>query len=288
MWCWSSGVAWIIVDGVRAHRLAEAGLHRGDETGLVVAQPQARPEREGRPGRRPTGLTRPRRAEVRQAQPGRRPGADRGDRALPGRDVDVRRRRRRDRERVRRDPRAAHVADERPAAGLVEVADVVGGVAGRVLDPEGAFDVTLAAGQHAQVGLRHRDHLAPQRAQALLSPVQAPRARDELRRVDHVRCPALVDVDREVRPAAHQRARRAGVVEVDVRQQQRARLQAVQRRQQRVLADARARVDQDPVDLPAADHLLVPLVLHVDRPHRIDPRDHRRLRRVAARSWRPA
>ena len=30
-------------------------------------------------------------------------------------------------------------------------------------------------------------------------------------------------------------------------------------------------IDQDPVDLPAADHLLPALVQHVDRPHRLDP-----------------
>ena len=41
--------------------------------------------------------------------------------------------------------RAADVAHERPAGRLVQVADVVGGVAGRVLDPERALDVALAA-----------------------------------------------------------------------------------------------------------------------------------------------
>ena len=89
--------------------------------------------------------------------------ADRLDRALPRRDVDVGRRRRRDREVVRRDPGAAGVADERVARRLVEVGDVMRGVAGRVLDPERALDVALAAREHAQVRLRHRDHLAPQR-----------------------------------------------------------------------------------------------------------------------------
>ena len=53
--------------------------------------------------------------------------------------------------------------------------------------------------------------------------VEPRRAGDELRGVDDVPRAALVDGDHEVRPAAHERAGRAGVVEVDVRQQDRAR-----------------------------------------------------------------
>ena len=155
--------------------------------------------------------------------PLRLPGPDDAERALPRLDVDVGRRRRGERVRVGRDDDAGHVADERPAGVVVEVADVVGGVAGGVLDAEGVLDPGLAALEHPQVLLRDRDDLAPQPRQALLAAVEPRRARDEPLGVDEVLGAALVDVDRQVGPAAHERARGAGVVEVDVGQQQRAR-----------------------------------------------------------------
>ena len=150
---------------------------------------------------------------------------------------------------------------------LVQVADVVGGVAGRVLDPERALDVALAA-ESTRRFASGTGTISPHSClQALVAAVQAPGAGHQPRRVDHVRRAALVHVDRQGRPAAHQRPGHARVVEVDVGEQQRARLGAVQRRQQRLLGHARARIDQHAVDLPAADHLLAPLVQHVDRPH---------------------
>ena len=76
-----------------------------------------------------------------------------------------------------------------------------------------------------------------------------------------------MDVDRQVGPAAHERARRARVVEVDVGQQQRARALAAEGGEQRVLAGLRAGIDQQAVDLPAADHVLVAEVLDVDGSH---------------------
>ena len=135
-----------------------------------------------------------------------------------------------------RDDDAGHVADERPAGLLVEVADVVGGVAGRVLDPEGALDPRLPALEDAQVLLRDRDDLAPQPRQAVLAAVQARGAGDEPLGVDEVLGPALVDVDRQVGPAAHERARGAGVVEVDVGQEQGLRLLPADGGEQRLLA----------------------------------------------------
>ena len=79
---------------------------------------------------------------------------------------------------------------------------------------------------------------------------------------------ALVDVDRQVGPAAHERARGAGVVEVDVGQQQGTWRLAAAGLQQRLQRRLRARVDQHAVDLPAADHVLAAHVPDVDRPHR--------------------
>src|SRR3954447_8488539 len=100
-------------------------------------------------------------AEVRQPEALGLPARDRVNQALPGLDVDVGRRRRGERVGVGRDADAGHVADEGHAARRVEVADVVGGVAGRVLDPEGALHLGLAALEHPQVALRDRDDLAP-------------------------------------------------------------------------------------------------------------------------------
>ena len=100
------------------------------------ARPRARPARRAPRARvelRPAS----RRAEVRHGERLGRPGADRRDRrrsqaamSMSGGGVGA------TVKRVRRDARAADVADERDARGRVQVGDVVRGVAGRVLDAE--------------------------------------------------------------------------------------------------------------------------------------------------------
>ncbi len=79
---------------------------------------------------------------------------------------------------------------------------------------------------------------------------------------------ALVDPYLEVRELAHERARRARVVEVDMRQQQRARLLVAERVEQRVGGRLRPGIDDDVVDLPGADDVLETLMEDVDRAHR--------------------
>ncbi len=74
-------------------------------------------------------------AEMGDRQPLGLPGFDRADRVEPGLDVDVGWRRRRDDQVGVGNEDGGHVADERGAALLVQVADVVRGVAGRVRDP---------------------------------------------------------------------------------------------------------------------------------------------------------
>ncbi len=64
---------------------------------------------------------------------------------------------------------------------------------------------------------RHRRDLAPQPVHVVA--VQPRRAVDQLLRIDHVRRAALVHEHRDVRVRADDRAGRAGVIEVDVRQQ---------------------------------------------------------------------
>ena len=79
--------------------------------------------------------------------------------------------------------------------------------------------------------------------------------------------PALVDVDLQLRPALDQRAAGAGVVEVDVGQQQRAWPPVAERLEQGRQARGRARIDQHVIDLPAADHALATEVHEVDQAH---------------------
>ena len=156
-----------------------------------------------------------------------------GDR-VPGLDVDVGRRRRHQRRR-----RTAGCARRRrrrrtpSRCPLVQVGDVVRGVPGRVLDAE-VPRAPSRRRRRAHVLLRHRHGLAP--AAQPSSPPNRRRRSPQPRRVDHVRRPALVDVDRRVGPAADERARRAGVVEVDVREHDRARGLAAERLEQRLLA----------------------------------------------------
>src|SRR5829696_1428061 len=204
--------------------------------------------------------------EVGQRERPRGPALDHAERAIPRLDVDVGRRRRRHHVARRRDPDAGDVADERGAGRLVQVAHVMPGVARRVLDAE-VVEHGLAAAQHVHVRLRHRHHLAPQPREPLLAAVEPRGAGDEPLRRGHVRRPALVHVDGHVGPAPHQRAGRAGMVEVDVGEQDRARPLVAERLQQRLLRRLRARVDEHPFDVPAADDLLVAQVPGVDRAH---------------------
>src|SRR4051794_8272242 len=132
-------------------------------------------------------------AEVGEAQRLGLPARDRVERGLPPLDVDVRGGRGRQRERLGRDAHAGHVADEGDARRLVQVADVVGGMAGRVLDGEGALEAGLAALEDAQVRLGDGHDLAPQPREPFLAAVEAGGRGDELGRLGQVRGAALVD-----------------------------------------------------------------------------------------------
>jgi hypothetical protein len=117
---------------------------------------------------------------------------------------------------------AADVADEREAALRIEVGDVMRGVTrcvGHLETPSGRVDF-LAARERRDVRRRHRHHRPPQPVHVGVA-VDARGAGHQLRRVDHVRRAAFVDEHADVRMLAHQRASRAGMIEVDVRQQDR-------------------------------------------------------------------
>ncbi len=87
---------------------------------------------------------------------------------------------------------------------------VAGG--GEAVEPE------HACADDVHVLRRHRRELAPERVERVA--VQPARAALEPRRVDEVRRADLGDVHLERGMLAHEHARRAGVVEVDVAQQQ--------------------------------------------------------------------
>ena len=195
------------------------------------------------------------------------PGFDDFDRFEPGLDIDVGRRGGGDDEVGRRDQHGGDVADEGRAGLLVEVADVVGGVAGGVGDAQAEH--RLAAGEGPDVLLGDGDDLAPEHLHRVA--VEPLGAGQEARRVDQVGGAELVDVDRGLGPAPHDRAGRRRVVEVDVGEDDRRRLLAVQGRQQSLERGLRAGVDQRAVDLPAADHVRAPQVLYVDDAHRGRP-----------------
>ena len=111
------------------------------------------------------------------------------------------------------DADAGGIAGVERAVG-VEVADVVRGVAGRreALEPDDAVAGDL------DVLLRDGRELAPEDVERVA--VEAARARLEPARVDDVRRADLGDVDAQPGVFAHERPGGAGVVEVDVREQQ--------------------------------------------------------------------
>jgi hypothetical protein len=150
---------------------------------------------------------------VDQCEAPRLPPSELVERPLPRLEVDLRRRGGGVDEATRVDPHAGRVARvERPV--LVEVRDVVARVAGR--GEAGEPDDVLAHREH--VCGRDRGELAPELVERVA--VEAPRARLEPLGVDEVRQPDLGDVHGEGRVLADEHPRRAGVVEVDVREEQ--------------------------------------------------------------------
>ena len=95
---------------------------------------------------------------------------------------------------------------------------MVGRVSRRVGNLE-AVEQLLAPAEDAEVLLGDGENLAPQSFHIV--PVEPPRAVEQARWIDEVLSASLVHVDLEVRPAADERSACAGVIQVDVRQEQR-------------------------------------------------------------------
>ena len=203
-------------------------------------------------------------AEMRQRQARRPARGHEVDRAVPGLDVDVGGRRRRTDQVRRRDPHAGHVSDVGRSVSGVEVHDVVGCMARRVLDVElSAVDrESLASFERVHVGLGHRQDSSPQRLHLIaVYPLGAPQ---KPRRVDQVWGATSVHIHRELRKALHERAGRTRVIEVDMRQQQGPGLRG-QAGEQGFHPALGTRIDDRPPQVPGADHPLAASLEHVDQ-----------------------
>jgi hypothetical protein len=218
-------------------------------------------------------------SEVDEGEPLGSAALDLVERVLPRLDVDLGRRRRRHDEAPGQDAHTARVAGvERPVG--VEVADVMGGVARR----GEAVEAEYAVPDGVDVLLWHRRQLAPERVERVA--VEPARALLQPGRVDEVRCADRRYVHLQRRVLAHEGPGRAGVVEVDVAEQQvpdvgqretavgEARLQRVDRRRGAAVEERRPVVGVEQV---ARDDPLAAEVVEVDRlrGHREDPKRRR-------------
>ncbi len=149
------------------------------------------------------------------------PAGDRCEAGAPQIEIDVGRRCRRHDRSAGDHPDAGRVADKREPGVGAEVAHMMRRVARCVRHLEvaaGDSDPLATAQRDDRMG-RHGQHVAPQAIH--LVAVQPRRAGHELRRIDHVRRAPLVHVHAQRRLLLQERARRAGVIEMDVREHNR-------------------------------------------------------------------
>ena len=152
--------------------------------------------------------------------------------------------------RARLEPDAGGVADERDAGVGVEVADVVRRVSRRVghVEVAAAGGEALAAAQDDEGVLAAPAGISPQ-SRSISSPHSRVALAISFAGIDHVRRALLVHVDAQRRILAHQRAGRAGVIEMNVRQQNRAHVghrdaRLLERRAQRRQRARRSGIDE--------------------------------------------
>ena len=153
------------------------------------------------------------RPEVDESQAARSAALDLVDRLPPGFEIELGRRARRQYEAARRNSHSCGVSRVQRAVGI-EVGDVMPCVS----RSREALETENSVSEGVDVSLGDRSQLSPQRVERC--PIQSPRARLELRRVDEVRRADLGDVHLEPRMLAHENARRPGMVQVDVREKQ--------------------------------------------------------------------
>src|SRR5215213_3051445 len=205
-------------------------------------------------------------AEVDQREALRPSAVQLVERSLPCLQVELGRRGRRQDELAGLDPHARRVACVERAVG-VEVADVMP----RVPRRREAVETQHALADRVHVRLRHRRELAPETVEIVA--VEASRAALEPRGVDQMRRADLRDVHLQAGVLAHEHARRARMVEVDVREQQVpqiAQLEPALREPRVQLGGARRRptvLQREAVvglEQVRADHALTPEVAQVE------------------------
>src|SRR5262249_17089250 len=152
-------------------------------------------------------------AEVDECKPRGSAALELVDRLQPGVRVELRRRGRRQHLAVRLDANACCIPGVQRPVGR-QVADVMARVAGS----READEIQHALADDADVCLRHRGQLAPQVVERIA--VEPARARLQPARVEGMRRADRRHVHLERRVLAHQDAGGAGMVEVDVREQQ--------------------------------------------------------------------
>jgi hypothetical protein len=154
--------------------------------------------------------------------------------------------------------------------------DVVRRVARRVDDRERAVAEgdPLAGGDAADAVRRARNHRAVERAHSVL-PVRARGARHQPVRIDEMPCTDLVHPDRRAGVPLEERTDAAGVIHVDVgdddvRQLVRLDAEPIQRNDDAVVVGARSRLDQRRLGrLDEIDRVQLALARH----HRVDRSD---------------
>ncbi len=116
---------------------------------------------------------------------------------------------------------ASGITDKRNAFRRIKVRDVMGSVAGSIehLQLPGAKRKSFASLQHVKIIFGHRPKLAKEALHIVA--VKTRGACQQIRRIDHVSCAAIVHINLQMRIFLEKGTGRAGVVEVNVRQENR-------------------------------------------------------------------
>lgn len=160
-----------------------------------------------------------RETEVRQEQLSRLKFRDGIERSVPKFDLNIRRRSGGKNERLSFNADAGGVADESDAFVRVKIGDVMRCVAGRIQHPQfpRAERKRLAARERVEIFLGHRQKVAEQSAHIIA--IQALSAGEQIRRVGHMIGAARVNINLQMRIFLYKGAAGAGVVEMNVRQE---------------------------------------------------------------------
>jgi hypothetical protein len=157
--------------------------------------------------------------KVRQEQLPRLKLPDGIERSVPQLQLNIRRRSGGKNERMAFDADAGGVANERDAFCGVKVGDMMRRVAGRIVHLQfpGAERKGLASLEHVQIFLGHGQKVAEQTLHVIA--IQTQGTGEQIRGVGHMICPARVNINLQTRIFLDQGAGGAGVIEMNVGEQ---------------------------------------------------------------------